>query len=64
MKLSSNSLGVFTMLFVSACSLSSSAILSNVQSQVNSPSGLSGPAPVLQLDGGAPPPPPPQPKTN
>jgi hypothetical protein len=64
MKLSSNSLGVFTMLFVSACSLGSSAIFGKLQSPVNAPSGLSGAPAVLQLDGVAPPPPPPQPRMN
>jgi len=65
MKLSRNSLGVITMLFVSACSLSSSAIFGKVQSPASVPSGLSGAAAALQLDGGAPPPPPPpSPKTN
>ena len=65
MKLSSNSLGVFTMLLVSACSLSSSAIFGKVQSPASAPSGLSGATAVLQLDGAAPPPPPPpSPKTN
>jgi len=64
MKLSGSSLGVFAMLFVSACSLSSSAIFGKVHSPVSAPSGLSGAPVVLQLDGVAPPPPPPQPKTN
>jgi hypothetical protein len=64
MKLSSNGLRVFTMLFVSAFSLSSSAIFGKLQSPVSAPSGLSGAPAALQLDGVAPPPPPPQPKTN
>jgi hypothetical protein len=62
MKLSSNGLRLFTMLFVSACSLSSSAIFGKVQTPASAPSSLSGVPAVLQLDGVAPPPPPP--KTN
>jgi hypothetical protein len=64
MKLSSNGLRVFTMLFVSACSLSSSVVFGKVQTAASASSALSGAAAVLQFDGGAPPPPPPQPKTN
>ena len=65
MKRSRNRLGVFTVLFVSACSLSSSAEFGNTQTLVSAPSSLSGAAAVLQLDGVAPPPPPPpSPKTN
>jgi hypothetical protein len=64
MKLSSNSLGVFTMLFVSAYSLSCSAIVGKGQSPASAPSSISRAVAIAQFDGGAPPPPPPQPKTN